>query len=74
MGTGTLEKIKQLGRDKKYWGAGRGAGKKKKYCGAILSKVVWEAFINKCGWEKDEGMRHADGLLSRQRGEQVQRT
>lgn len=61
MGTGTLEKIKQLGRDKKYWGA-------------ILSKVVWEGFINKCGWEKGEGMRHADGLLSRQRGEQVQRT
>ena len=61
MGTGTLEKIKQLGRDKKYWGA-------------ILSKVAWEGFINGCGWEKEEGMRPADELLARQRGEQVQRT
>lgn len=40
--------------------------------GAILSKVVWEGFINKSRWEGDDGMRHTDGLVSRQRGEHMQ--
>lgn len=42
--------------------------------GAVLSKVVWEGFINKSRWEGDEGMRHTGALFSRQRGEHMQRT
>ena len=41
--------------------------------GAILSKVVWEGFVNKCRSQGEE-MKCADRLLSKQRGEHMKRT